>query len=82
VAYLVEITARAGRDLAQLYEEINAESSQAALKWYRGLKDAILSLEVYPRRCPPTPEDANLWHLLYSRKPQRASVAARPFVQQ
>ena len=56
MAYLVNLTARAGRDLAHLYQEINAENSDAALKWYRGLKDSILSLEEQPNRCPVTPE--------------------------
>jgi hypothetical protein len=45
MAYLVNITSRAERDLTQLYRQINAEYSGAALKWYRGLKEAFLSLE-------------------------------------
>jgi len=40
MAYLVNITSRAERDLARLYEEINAAHSDAALTWYRELKDA------------------------------------------
>lgn len=52
-----------------LYEEINAEHSDAARKWYRGLKEAILSLEKQPNRCPATPENASLRHLLYGNKP-------------
>jgi len=35
MAYLVNITSCAERDLAHLYREINAERSGAALKWYR-----------------------------------------------
>jgi toxin ParE1/3/4 len=69
MAYLVKITARAGRDLAQLYEEINVEDSDAARKWYRGLKEATLSLEMQPTRCPVTPESNKLRHLLYGHKP-------------
>jgi plasmid stabilization system protein ParE len=68
MAYLVNIAARAERDLARLYEEINAEYSGAALKWYRGLKDAILSLEEQPNRCPATPEKRQFRHLLYGHK--------------
>ena len=45
MAYLVNITSRAERDLAHLYRQINAEYSAAALKWYKGLKEAILSLQ-------------------------------------
>jgi plasmid stabilization system protein ParE len=56
MAYLVNITSRAERDLAQLYRKINAEHSDAALRWYQGLKEAILSLEEHPNRCPVIPE--------------------------
>src|ERR1700733_3147983 len=69
MAYLVNITTRARRDLARLYREINADNSGAALKWYRGLKEAILSLEEQPNRCPVTPESDKLRHLLYGNKP-------------
>jgi plasmid stabilization system protein ParE len=69
MAYLVSLTARAERDLAQLFVDINAEHSDAALKWYRGIKEAILSLEEQPSRCPATPENEKLRHLLYGNKP-------------
>ncbi|HSC57908.1 MAG TPA: type II toxin-antitoxin system RelE/ParE family toxin [Nitrospira sp.] len=69
MAYLVNFTARAQRDLTLLFHAINAEHSDAALKWYRGLKEAILSLEEQPNRCPATPENPKLRHLLYGHKP-------------
>ena len=69
MAYLVNITPRAERDLAHLYRQINAEHSAAALKWYRGLKEAILSLEEHPDRCPITRKSDKLRHLLYGSKP-------------
>lgn len=68
MAYLVRLTVRAQRDLALLFHEKNAEHSDAALKWYRGLKKAILSLEDHPGRCPATPEHPGLWHLLYGHR--------------
>jgi toxin ParE1/3/4 len=77
MAYLVNLTARAQRDLAHLYAEINAEYSEAALKWYRGLKEAILSLEEQPNRCPVTPETDKFRHLLYSHKPHIYRVIYR-----
>ena len=69
MAYLVNLTVRAERDLAILYGHINAEDSDAALKWYRGFKAAILSLEGQPTRCPVTPESDKFRHLLYGNKP-------------
>jgi toxin ParE1/3/4 len=77
MAYLVNITARAERDFASLYREINAETTDAALKWYRGLKEAVLSLEEMPSRCPMTPEKAQLRHLLYGNKPHVYRVIFR-----
>jgi toxin ParE1/3/4 len=77
VAYLVKITSRAERDLADLYGKINAEHSDAALGWYRGLKEAILSLEERPRRCPVTRRKDALRHLLYGHKPHVYRVIYR-----
>ncbi len=69
MAYLVNITSRAERDLAELYCRINAESSDTAMKWYRGLKNEILSLEEYPLRCPVFHAKDKLRQLLYGGKP-------------
>ncbi len=69
MAYVVNITARAERDLIQLYADLNAGNSEAALAWYRGLKEAILSLKEQPHRCPVTPENVKFRHLLYGHKP-------------
>jgi toxin ParE1/3/4 len=77
MAYLVSITSRAERDLAQLYSQINAENSGAALKWYLGLKEAILSLEEHPSRCPAIRAKDKLRHLLYGNKPHVYRVIYR-----
>src|ERR1019366_3605872 len=55
MGYLVNLTARAERDLAHLYGEINAEHHDVALSWYLGFKEAILTLEEHPKRCPIAP---------------------------
>lgn len=77
MAYLINITFRAERDLAHLYAEINAEHSEAALKWYRGLKEAVLSLEEQPNRCSLTRENDELRQLLYGHKPHIYRVIYR-----
>jgi plasmid stabilization system protein ParE len=77
MAYLVNITLRAERDFESLYREIHAEESDAALEWYRGLKEAVLSLEEQPNRCPVTPEKRQLRHLLYGSKPHIYRVIYR-----
>ena len=77
MAYLVKLTARAQRDLALLYDGINAEQFDAALQWYRSLKNAILSLERHPNRCPATPESPKFRHLLYGKRPHIYRVIYR-----
>jgi len=77
MAYLVNITSRAERDLTCLYEAINAEFSDAARVWYAGLKEAILSIEEHPNRCPVTRENDQVRHLLYGRKPHVYRVLYR-----
>jgi len=77
MAYRVNLTARAGRDLEQLFEDIHARDSRAALAWYEGLKEAILSLQGHPQRCPVAPEDKRLRHLLYGHKPHIYRVIYR-----
>jgi toxin ParE1/3/4 len=71
--YLVELTARAERDLTLLYDQIHAPESMVAARWFNGLERAIYTLERWPRRCPIAPEGKKvnrpLRHLLYGRKP-------------
>jgi plasmid stabilization system protein ParE len=68
MAYVVNITARAERDLKHLYQEIDAVNSAVARKWYQGLKKKILSLDKTPNRCLVTPENGELRHLFYGHK--------------
>jgi toxin ParE1/3/4 len=77
MAYLVSVTSRAARDLAQLYEDIDASDSDAARRWYEGLKQSILSLEEFPKRCAATPENRKFRHLLYGNKPHLYRVIYR-----
>jgi len=73
VEYLVELTARAERDLNLLYDQTRAAESIAAARRFNSLEEAIYTLERLPRRCPLAPEDKKtrlpLRHLLYGRKP-------------
>jgi toxin ParE1/3/4 len=70
MAYRVEITDRALRDLASIYHRIEAETAARAARWFDGLEKAINGLETRPHRAPVTPEDRALRHLLYGKKPQ------------
>jgi len=77
MAYLVNIPSRAQRDLTCLYARINAQYSDAALNWYRGLKKAILSLEERSNRCTVARKRDKLRHLLYGHKPHVYRVIFR-----
>jgi toxin ParE1/3/4 len=72
MAYLVELTRRAERDLTYLFERISASNSAGAASWFNGLEKAIYTLERFPRRCPMAPEAKRtrrvLRHLLYGSK--------------
>jgi len=48
MAYRVELTDRAARDLELLYLEKNAAESQAAARWYNRLEEAVSALGRYP----------------------------------
>lgn len=69
MAYLVEITARAERDFALLHETLGVGASGAARRWYGGFKEAILSLEELPLRCPIVRKKGRIRQLLYGHKP-------------
>jgi plasmid stabilization system protein ParE len=77
MAYLVNVTARAERDLADIYAAVDVEHSEAAFRWFNGLERAVLTLEETPARCPMTPEDRDLRHLLYGNKPHIYRVIYR-----
>ena len=67
--YRVELTARASRYLKRIYRRIDAVNSPQAFAWFNDLEMAILSLDRHPERCPMTPENRALRHLLFGNKP-------------
>jgi plasmid stabilization system protein ParE len=73
MAYAVELTLRAERDLDDLYEYLSAEQSAVARRWFNGLEKAIFTLERFPRRCPRAPEARRasrpLRQLFYGNRP-------------
>ncbi|MGH6794868.1 MAG: type II toxin-antitoxin system RelE/ParE family toxin [Methylocella sp.] len=70
MAYRVELTSRASRDLARLCSYINAANSEQARAWFNGLEAAVYSLDRNPARGATIPEDESLRHLLYGKKPR------------
>ncbi len=68
MAYRVEMTARARRDLDAIYTYIHAGSAEAAHRWFNELERVILNLEHHPERGSITRENSRLRQLLYGRK--------------
>jgi plasmid stabilization system protein ParE len=77
MAYRVELTARAGRNLRRIYRTIHAEDSAQARAWFNDLERSELNLDEHPSRCPPTPEDGALRHLLYGARPNTYRIIFR-----
>jgi toxin ParE1/3/4 len=69
MTYRVELTARASRNLRRIFQWIDAENSTRARAWFNELDAAIMSLDEKPQRCPVTPENSALRHLLFGKKP-------------
>src|SRR5881392_1090120 len=73
MAYVVELTVRALRDLDSIYDRIHAVESPSAAAWFDGLELAISGLQGFPHRCPPAPESLaakrKLRQLFYGKKP-------------
>ena len=74
MAYTVRLSRRAIRDLRHIYKSIEAETSQAAERWFRGLESAMLTLEEHPARGAIAHDDANLRHLLCGDKPRSSRI--------
>lgn len=69
MAYPVRISNRALRDLEQIYESIQVDSSDHAFAWFNELSDAIYSLETHPKRGTVTPESKAHRQILHGKKP-------------
>jgi plasmid stabilization system protein ParE len=74
MAYRVDITERAARDLERIYLIIEAVSSTQAVIWFNGLELSVLSLGENPARGAPIPEGGALRQLLYGRKGRRYRI--------
>jgi plasmid stabilization system protein ParE len=66
----VEITARAERDVEEIYLWIRKDSPARAATWRRGLLKAAGTIAQFPKRCPLAPEsgpDIDIRQLLYGK---------------
>ncbi len=66
MAFRVELTTRAARDLRRLFRKINADIAAEAAAWFNGLETTILGLSGLPERGMQTAETRDLRQVLYS----------------
>jgi toxin ParE1/3/4 len=74
MAYRVDLTERAARNLRRIYQDINAEDAEQARDWFNGLEKAVFSLDEHPARGAPIPEGGDMRHLLYGHRRHRYRI--------
>ena len=79
MAYRVEWTTRADRDLRRIYKHIHADDSDPAFAWPNCLEALVCSFDEHPNRGAVTPESKQLRHLLYGNKPHAYRVIYRVY---
>jgi len=71
IRYKIKQTPEALADTDEAFTWIHEKSPEAAVRWYKGLLDAVESLRQFPERFPLVPEsdlfDIEVRHLLYKR---------------
>lgn len=55
--YTIIIEPRARRDLREIVEWMTDGKGDATCEWYREMVSAIMTLELFPSRCPLAPEN-------------------------
>jgi len=79
MAFRVKQTAQADQDLDDILKWLlEQEAGEAGQRWFRRLKDALLSLSEMPHRCPLAPENKDFPYevrqLVYGRTPHSYRV--------
>ena len=78
MVFRVEVTKTAEGEADEAYEWIAKYAPQAALRWYRGLLEAIHSLADNPERCSLAPEDEDfpeeIRNFLYGKRANKYRV--------
>lgn len=73
MAYKIVVLPEAEIEIKQAFSYISEHAPEAAIRWYRCVREAIESISEMPARCPVTPESAKLnfeiRHLLYGKRP-------------
>ncbi len=70
--YRVELTSRASKDLEEIYAWVVANAPLRGPLWFNRFEQSILSLRIFPERCPLEPSLSTRRHevrkLLFGRR--------------
>ena len=76
--YQVIILPAAERDIGEAYEWLEERDADAAVRWYNQLIGVILSLDIFPERCPPAPEnkflEAEIREIFHGRRQNKYRI--------
>lgn len=79
--YKIIIFPQAETDIMEVFDYISEHSPEAAMRWYRKIRDAINTLEQVPSRCPKAPETImlgmELRQLLYGKHSRTYRIVFR-----
>jgi len=74
----VIILPTAERDLEEVYAWLADRDAEAAIRWYNRLIGVILSLAIFPERCPLAPESPKfkneIRQILHGQKPHKYRI--------
>lgn len=81
MAYSLVVTPQAQADINEAFAFLSEHSPEAARRWYEAVRDAVLTLDEMPARCPAAPEAARLGvplrQLLHGKHPSIYRVVFR-----
>ena len=76
--YRVIILPAAERDIGEAYEWLAEQDAGAAVRWYNRLLEVVLSLEIFPERCPLAPEtnflDEKIREIFHGRRQHKYRI--------
>jgi plasmid stabilization system protein ParE len=76
--YQVIILPAAERDIGEAFEWLAEQDVGAAVRWYNRLLEVVLSLEIFPERCPLAPEtnflDEKIREIFHGRRQHKYRI--------
>ncbi len=76
--YTVIILPSAEREMGEAYKWLAEQNAEAAARWYNQLIEVVLSLNIFPTRCPLAPEskflDREIREIFHGRRQHKYRI--------